>query len=69
MGANNTVRYSDKDLNEFKELIQDKIEKAQHDLELIKIYNKCHISQSVHEKTHEMMVHLVRIWFELIQID
>ncbi|MCK8479188.1 TraR/DksA family transcriptional regulator [Psychroserpens algicola] len=36
MGANNTVRYSDKDLNEFKALIQDKIEKAQHDLELIK---------------------------------
>ena len=32
--ANN--RYSDKDLAEFKELIQSKIEKAQHDLELIK---------------------------------
>ena len=35
--ANETkVRYSDSDLNEFKELIQDKIEKAQHDLDLIK---------------------------------
>ena len=30
------VRYSDKDLAEFKVLIQEKIEKAQHDLELIK---------------------------------
>jgi RNA polymerase-binding transcription factor DksA len=30
------VRYSDKDLAEFKELILSKIEKAQHDLELIK---------------------------------
>ncbi|WP_460220624.1 TraR/DksA family transcriptional regulator [Psychroserpens sp. MEBiC05023] len=30
------IRYSDKDLNEFKTLIQDKIDKAQHDLELIK---------------------------------
>ena len=29
-------RYSDADLAEFKELINDKIEKAQHDLELIK---------------------------------
>ncbi len=29
-------RYSDKDLEEFKKLIQSKIEKAQHDLELIK---------------------------------
>jgi len=36
MGANNTVRYSDSDLSEFKALIQEKIEKAQHDLELIK---------------------------------
>lgn len=36
MGADNTVRYSDKELNEFKALIQEKIEKAQHDLELIK---------------------------------
>ncbi|SHI42766.1 TraR/DksA family transcriptional regulator [Algibacter luteus] len=32
----NTVRYSDKDLAEFKGLIQEKIDKAQHDLELIK---------------------------------
>jgi RNA polymerase-binding transcription factor DksA len=32
----NTVRYSDKDLAEFKVLIQEKIAKAQHDLELIK---------------------------------
>ena len=31
--ANN--RYSDKDLEEFKKLIQEKIEKAQRDLELI----------------------------------
>lgn len=29
-------RYSDKDLSEFKKVIQEKIEKAQHDLELIK---------------------------------
>jgi RNA polymerase-binding transcription factor DksA len=34
MGEN--VRYSDADLAEFKMLIQEKIEKAQHDLELIK---------------------------------
>lgn len=34
--ADNTVRFSDKDLEEFKELISEKIEKAQHDLELIK---------------------------------
>ncbi|MBU3820820.1 TraR/DksA family transcriptional regulator [Flavobacteriaceae bacterium XHP0103] len=32
----NTVRYSDKDLAEFKALILEKIEKAQHDLDLIK---------------------------------
>ena len=32
----NTQRYSDKDLAEFKVLIKDKIEKAKHDLELIK---------------------------------
>ena len=31
-----TVRYADKDLAEFKTLILEKIEKAQHDLELIK---------------------------------
>jgi len=36
MAAGNTVRYSDKDLAEFKTLIQEKIKKAQHDLELIK---------------------------------
>ncbi len=36
MGVQANVRYSDKDLAEFKELIQDKIDKAQHDLELIK---------------------------------
>jgi RNA polymerase-binding transcription factor DksA len=32
----NSVRYSDADLAHFKQLISDKIEKAQHDLELIK---------------------------------
>lgn len=36
MAIENTVRYSDKDLAEFKVLIQEKIAKAQHDLELIK---------------------------------
>lgn len=36
MAIENTVRYNDKDLEEFKLLIQEKIEKAQHDLELIK---------------------------------
>ena len=36
MAIENTVRYSDKDLAEFKALIQEKIAKAQHDLELIK---------------------------------
>jgi RNA polymerase-binding transcription factor DksA len=30
------IRFSDKDLAEFKVLIKEKIEKAQHDLELIK---------------------------------
>ncbi|SFC93548.1 TraR/DksA family transcriptional regulator [Algibacter pectinivorans] len=34
--AENTVRFSDKELAEFKELISNKIEKAKHDLELIK---------------------------------
>ena len=34
--STDTVRYSDKDLAEFKELIKEKILKAQHDLELIK---------------------------------
>lgn len=36
MAANANVKYSDKDLAHFKALIQEKIEKAQHDLELIK---------------------------------
>ncbi|WP_104735275.1 TraR/DksA family transcriptional regulator [Hanstruepera ponticola] len=36
MAVDSNVRYSDKDLAEFKELIQEKIKKAQHDLELIK---------------------------------
>ena len=36
MAIEHTVRYSDKDLAEFKVLIQEKIKKAQHDLELIK---------------------------------
>ena len=36
MAIENTIRYSDKDLAEFKALIQEKIRKAQHDLELIK---------------------------------
>ncbi|WP_339894614.1 TraR/DksA C4-type zinc finger protein [uncultured Algibacter sp.] len=34
--GDNTVRFSDKELAEFKVLIQEKIDKAQHDLELIK---------------------------------
>lgn len=36
MGEDINVRYSDKDLAEFKTLIQEKIEKAKRDLELIK---------------------------------
>jgi len=36
MATDNTNRYSDKDLEQFKVLINEKIEKAQHDLELIK---------------------------------
>ncbi|MGB3606749.1 TraR/DksA family transcriptional regulator [Psychroserpens sp.] len=36
MGTENTVRFSDKELAQFKVLIHEKIEKAQHDLELIK---------------------------------
>ncbi|MCB0383450.1 MAG: TraR/DksA family transcriptional regulator [Psychroserpens sp.] len=36
MSTDNTVRYSDKDLAEFKALLLDKIEKAEHDLQLIK---------------------------------
>ena len=30
-----------------------------NDLELIEIYNKCHIPRSVYEKTHEMMTHAI----------
>jgi DnaK suppressor protein len=36
MAADTNIRYSDKDLAEFKALIQEKIVKAIHDLELIK---------------------------------
>ncbi|MDG4714982.1 MULTISPECIES: TraR/DksA family transcriptional regulator [Winogradskyella] len=36
MAADTKNRYSDKDLEEFKVLIQEKISKAEHDLELIK---------------------------------
>ncbi len=36
MALDTSNRYSDKDLEEFKGLIQDKIKKAVHDLELIK---------------------------------
>ena len=36
MGSETTMRYSDKDLAEFKELILDKIKHAERDLELIK---------------------------------
>ena len=36
MAIDTNNRYSDKDLEEFRELIQDKIDKAEHDLELIK---------------------------------
>ena len=36
MAADKNNRYSDKDLAEFKELILEKINKAEHDLELIK---------------------------------
>lgn len=36
MAADKNNRYSDKDLAEFKELILEKIKKAEHDLELIK---------------------------------
>ena len=34
--AETTNRYSDKELDEFRVLIQEKIDKAEHDLELIK---------------------------------
>jgi DnaK suppressor protein len=36
MGVETSNRYSDVDLEEFRVLIQEKINKAQHDLELIK---------------------------------
>ncbi|WP_299120651.1 TraR/DksA C4-type zinc finger protein [uncultured Winogradskyella sp.] len=36
MATNTTNRYSDKDLEEFRTLVQEKINKAEHDLELIK---------------------------------
>ncbi|MFT5242718.1 MAG: DnaK suppressor protein [Glaciecola sp.] len=36
MTNDNTVRYLDKDLEEFRILILEKIEKAQHDLDLIR---------------------------------
>ncbi|WP_299112594.1 TraR/DksA C4-type zinc finger protein [uncultured Winogradskyella sp.] len=36
MATDTTNRYSDKDLEAFRILIQDKIDKAEHDLELIK---------------------------------
>ena len=36
MATEHTVRFSDKELAEFKVIILDKIEHAQHDLELIK---------------------------------
>ncbi|MBV7268842.1 TraR/DksA family transcriptional regulator [Winogradskyella luteola] len=36
MATDTTNRYSDKDLEKFRVLIQDKIDKAEHDLELIK---------------------------------
>ena len=36
MAADTNNRYSDKDLEAFRILIQDKIDKAEHDLELIK---------------------------------
>lgn len=36
MGVETNNRYSDKELEEFRVLIQEKIDKAEHDLELIK---------------------------------
>lgn len=36
MGVDTNNRYSDKELEEFRVLIQEKIDKAEHDLELIK---------------------------------
>ncbi|GGH36722.1 molecular chaperone DnaK [Mangrovimonas yunxiaonensis] len=36
MSTDTNVRYSDKDLEEFRQIIQEKIDKAEHDLGLIK---------------------------------
>ncbi|MUU78522.1 TraR/DksA family transcriptional regulator [Winogradskyella endarachnes] len=36
MATDTTNRYSDKDLEEFKAIVKDKIQKAEHDLQLIK---------------------------------
>ncbi|WP_299105920.1 TraR/DksA C4-type zinc finger protein [uncultured Winogradskyella sp.] len=36
MATDTTSRYSDKDLEEFKIIVQEKIKKAEHDLQLIK---------------------------------
>ena len=36
MAEGSTIRYSDKDLEEFRILLKEKIKKAEHDLELIK---------------------------------
>ncbi|NRD19067.1 TraR/DksA family transcriptional regulator [Winogradskyella eckloniae] len=36
MATDTTSRYSDKDLEEFRAIVQEKIKKAEHDLELIK---------------------------------
>jgi len=36
MATDTTNRYSDKDLEEFRGIVQDKIKKAEHDLQLIK---------------------------------
>ncbi|MBU2921843.1 TraR/DksA family transcriptional regulator [Winogradskyella psychrotolerans] len=36
MSTETKNRYSDKDLEEFRAIVQDKIQKAEHDLELIK---------------------------------
>lgn len=36
MAVDTNNRYSDKDLEEFRTIVQDKIKKAEHDLELIK---------------------------------
>lgn len=36
MATDTNVRYSDKELEEFRKIIEEKIKKAEHDLELIK---------------------------------